>query len=312
MKKVFITCIMLIICAAAFAAFSARQITETDYAMNTVVTITARGANAKKSADAAFAEIRRIERMTDAHNPKSELSKLNESAHISPVRVSDELFSLIELSQTISEKTDGAFDITVFPATELWKITSDNPRVPSDSEISAAADKIGYQNIVLDSAEKTVYYKKEGMKTDLGAVAKGYAADRAAEKIRKSGTKNALLDLGGNIYALGKKSGGKKWNIGLQTPWKSRGEYFKTIQISDESAVTAGAYERYFEKNGIIYHHIFNPKTGMPAESDIQSATVCGKSSAICDALATAVFVGGKEMAETVMDEFKDYTVIVY
>lgn len=283
----------------------------TEYAMNTVIHISASGKNAQRAAEEVTEEIRKIDSRMSAHSKKSEIYQLNLRASKEPLKVSDEVFSLIKKSVYISEKTNGAFDITVKPLADVWNITSENPSLPSDEQISDALSKIGFRNIILDEKNKTVFFAREGMSLDLGAITKGYAADRAAEIFKKHNIKSALVDLGGNIYAVGKKTDGSKWKIGIQAPFKKRGEYFKLYPAEDTSIVTSGAYERYFEINGKIYHHILDPKTGYPAQSGIQSATVVCKNSVLADALSTAVYVLGKEESKSLTDIFDGIHIII-
>lgn len=302
---------MAVIFTASAYFYRMRTFRRTDYALNTVITITASGKGAEEAERAAIGEIRRIDAAFNAHSQTSELAKLNGSPSGEWVHVSDELFALIEKALKISAKTDGAFDITLKPVSDLWAINTENPRVPSDDEIANALGKTGYKNIALDRDKCAVMFKKDGMELDLGAIAKGYAADRAAAIMRKNGIRSALLDLGGNVFAIGKRADGKKWCIGLQTPYKQRGQYFKKIYIEDSAAVTSGAYERYFTENGKMYHHILDPKTGMPSESKIKSATVVCPDSALADALSTAVFVSGEDGAEKIAKSFKNVKITV-
>lgn len=282
---------------------------KTAFALNTAIKITVYAKNASSSADDALKEIYRIDSLMNAHNPSSEISKINSSPD--GAVVSKEVFELIKTAVDISYKTDGAFDITLKPVSDLWNITSENPKVPEPEEIKAALSKTGFKDILLDNETCMVSFKKAGMAIDLGAIAKGYAADRAADVLKKSGVKSALLDLGGNVYAIGRNRYSKKWKIGLQTPWAQRGEYFRVEEIEDSAVVTSGAYERYFEKDGEIYHHIIDPKTGYPAQSDISGVTVICENSALADALSTTIFVSGEKGAKKALENFKEIEIII-
>jgi len=312
MKRIFAFCLALILIFSAI--FTIRFFTspeyceKTSFALNTFIKITTYAKGASEITDMAIKEIHRIDALMNAHSPSSEISKINSSGK---AQVSKEVFDLIRTSIEISEKTDGAFDITLKPVSDLWAITSENPKVPTKEEIEDALSKTGYENIILDEESLTVSLRKEGMAIDLGAIAKGYAADRAKEILENAGVKSALLDLGGNVYAIGKNRYSKKWKIGLQTPWKPRGEFFKAVEIENKAVVTSGAYERYFEKDGKIYHHIMDPKTGCPAESDISSVTIMHENSALADALSTAAFVSGKKGAEKIAKEFEGTEIII-
>lgn len=303
MKKTLIVCLLALIGAICAFSFLKGTASVTDYAMNTVVTITASGMGTKKSVekkiDKAIAEIRRIDRLMSVSNPKSDVYKINSAKKGEYTKVSDEVYSLIEMCIMVSEASDGAFDITVNPLSELWDFTASAPLVPDDKEIKKLLSKVDYRNISLKNS--SVALAKEGMSITLGAVAKGYAADRAAQILKAQGINDAVIDLGGNIYALGKK------RIGIQTPFEQRGKYFDVCIAEDSSVVTSGPYERYFESDGKIYHHILNPKTGYPAESDLESVTVTGKNSAMADALSTAVFAVGTRKAEELVSRFPGF-----
>ncbi len=302
--------VFLCVTSAFFSHF--RIFRRTDYALNTVITIQAAGKNVESAVSEAIRAIKDIDSALNAHSEQSEIYALNHTPFGKWAHVSEETFSLIEKSVEISKKTKGAFDITIKPIADLWNINSETPKIPEDYEIEEVLLKVGYENIELDKKNSKVRFKKAGMEIDLGAIAKGYAADKAAQILRENGIKSALLDLGGNVYAIGKKPGGGKWKIGIQEPFEPRGTYFAKKDLKDCSAVTSGAYERYFEENGKIYHHVLDPKTGRPCESDIKSATVLCPKSYLADALSTAAFVLGKDGAKEIAETFDNVSIIVY
>lgn len=270
--------------------------------MDTVVTVTCYGENAKEGCDRAISEIQRLELLFSPYIETSEIYKINKNAHISPVKTDEEVFRVLERCCEVSEITDGAFDITLKPLKDVWNMKSESPTVPSKERIDRALAMCGYENLTLEDG--CVFFEKEGMALDLGGAVKGYAADKAAEVIKKTGVENALLDLGGNVYVLGKSPKGRAWKIGLQHPGKDRGEYFETIELSNKTCVTSGSYERYFEENGKVYHHIMDPKTGYSADSGLVSVSVVGTSSFESDMASTAAFVMGKEEFLKVKDKF--------
>lgn len=308
MKKYIIAGIGILLVVLCALSLSKRTVSRTDYVMNTVVTISATSHSPSDAVDKALDEIRRIDLLMSATNEKSDISKINNAPYGTGVEVSREVFDLISLSQRVSRISDGAFDISVNPLSLLWNIQSENPVVPDDTEIEKVLASVGYEGILLDKEKCTVTLQNEGMSISLGAVAKGYAADLAAKILKENGVKDAIIDLGGNIYVIGKDK-----RIGIQEPFKKRGEYFRVCTVSDTSVVTSGAYERYFESDGKIYHHILDPKTGRPAQSDIKSATVICKSSALADALSTTLFVAGQDKIQKITDEFgEDIVAILY
>ena len=200
-KKIISVLLCLIICIS-FSGCSEKKVSSTEFALNTVVTLTVYGKNADKAMQAAFGEIKRIESLLSAYVETSEVFKINKNAHLAPVEVSDETVFVLKKALEMSEKTDGAFDITVKPLVDLWNIKSENPSVPSDADIDKTKKLVNYKDVVIDGNK--VSFKKEGMQIDLGGAAKGYCADKAVEVLKSYGIKNALLDLGGNIFALGK------------------------------------------------------------------------------------------------------------
>ncbi len=278
--------------------FVPRTATITDYAMNTVVSVTVRSHSAAAAAQKAIDEVKRIESLMSATVPGSDVYRINSAGAGASVQVSGEVYELIQMSLNVSDITDGAFDITVNPLSELWDFNAADPKVPDAEDIAECLSLVSYRDIALNPAQSSVTLAKEGMSISLGAVAKGYAADRAAQILRDEGVHDAIVDLGGNIYAIGSK------RIGIQTPFKSRGEYFTTVDAEDCSVVTSGSYERYFAADDKIYHHIIDPGTGYPSASGLKSATVVSKSSALADALSTALFVAGEDRADSIVSSF--------
>ncbi|MDR0638649.1 MAG: FAD:protein FMN transferase [Spirochaetaceae bacterium] len=234
----------------------------------------------------------------------SELSQVNQNAGIRPVAVSGELITVLQRALFFANLTDGAFNPAVGPLVKLWNIGAENARLPGESEIAAALSLIDYCGIEVDEANQTVFLKYEGMSLDLGGIAKGYAADELVNILRAAGIRRAVIDLGGNIYAHGSKTPKQKWRIGIQNPFSPRGEYLAVEESADETLVTSGVYERFFEENGVRYHHILDPKTGYPADSGLLSVTVIAESSLDADALSTSLFVLGYEQGCGLLSRF--------
>ncbi len=283
-KKILLFCIVpaLILTGAVFSQNV--SCSETKFMLDTYVTLTARGFNAKKAVSECFDEIKNFEQKSSVYISDSEISRLNETGENT---LSDELLRLVSNAKIYTSETDGAFDITVKPLADLWNIKNFT-RVPTEAEIAETMPKIGADNIEI--SENSVRLKN-GAQIDLGGAAKGYLADKCAQIMQKHRVKSAICDLGGNIYALG----GKNIKIGLQNPNGARGEYFGYIEGKNISVVTSGGYERFAELDGKKYIHIISPLNGKCAESDVASASIIGKSSEKCDAFATAVCVLGVE-----------------
>ena len=301
-----LTAAFVIVIVALCIRFSVTTKSSTDYAMNTVIGITVKSRNPDEDIKVAVDEVKRIDSLMSATNPKSDIFKINKAPAGKATKVSEETCRLISLALEISENSGGDFDISVNSLSELWNINSPNPRVPKDKDIQDLLECTNYKDIEVDIQNSTVTLKKEGMTISLGAIAKGYAADKAAKLLKDRGVEEAMIDLGGNVYVVGNEK-----TIGIQTPFEVRGEYFTTCKVSDKAVVTSGAYERYFEKDGKRYHHILNPHTGYPADSGIASVTVISDNSALADGLTTAIYVMGEEKTKTMIKKYKNVEVII-
>ena len=256
------------------------------------------------------AEGKRLEKLFSANIPDSDVRRASDGQG-KWVEVSEETYALVKRAVELSEDTDGAFDPALGRITKLWKIGSDGARVPEEEEISAALRCCGCKNIALKEEDGAYFIKVTGgALIDLGGIAKGRVADIMVKKLADDGIKSALIDLGGNLAVTGERPGGGKWRLGIQTPERPRGEYFGTVSVSDCSVVTSGAYERYLEKDGVRYHHIFDPSTGRPADSDFSSVTVIDRDSTKADALSTALFVMGRDGADGYLKEHKDIAAV--
>ncbi len=236
-----------------------------------------------------------IENIMSAHREGAELYRLSTRAGGLPITLSTELFALIEEAFEIAEKTGFYFNPAVGPLVSLWGIGEENPRIPTSDEIKTARALTSLGDINLNPEESSLHFAKSGMSIDLGAIAKGYAADTLAELFKSLDIPYALIDLGGNIFCHGRRPDGRNWRIGIQDPDSSRGDYLGVLELEEGSVVTSGDYERYFEEDGKRYHHILDPETGWPAENDLRSVTVVSHSSARADAYATAAFVAGSQ-----------------
>ena len=175
----------------------------------------------------------------------------------------------------------------------LWDFTSGAKKIPAKTEIEEALPLVNYKNVELSDAR--IRFEKQGMGLDLGAIAKGYIADKMKEFLISKGVKSAIIDLGGNVLCVGKRPDNKPFRIGIQRPFAGRSETVATVEIEDKSVVSSGIYERYFEKNGTLYHHILNPKTGYPYENDLVSVTIISDKSVDGDGLSTSCFALGLE-----------------
>ena len=233
----------------------------------------------------------------------SEISKINDNAGIDYVRVSDDTFKVIKEAIDFSKASNDTFDISIGPIIDLWGIGTDNAKVPTKEDIQSKLSLVNYKNILLDENTHSVKLSKKNMKIDLGGIAKGYAADKIYAYLKEENLESALINLGGNIYALGTKSNNQPFSIGIQDPTKVRGNSIGNIKISNKSVVTSGIYERYLEVNDKIYHHMLDPHTGYPFDNNLSSVTIVSDTSMICDALSTTTFGLGIEGGMRLIDD---------
>ena len=270
-------------------------LSESEMLMGTVVTVSLYDKQDQEILDKVFSKVKELESILSINEAGTLVDKINEEAGINPVKVDDDTYTIIKKGIEYSELSNGLFDITVGPIVKLWSIGLPEAKVPTQAEIDEKLPLIGYNDIELNDEDKTVYLKRKGMIIDLGGIAKGYTADVISNILTEEGVKSAIIDLGGNIFAHGKKVNGDDWRIGIQDPYSDRGDKVGVITVSNKSVVTSGIYERYIEKDGIKYHHILSPLTGYPYENEIAGITIVSDKSVDGDALSTSVFAMGVE-----------------
>ncbi|MEZ4809306.1 MAG: FAD:protein FMN transferase [Allomuricauda sp.] len=259
--------------------------------------------------DEAVSEIERIEKIISSWDENSETAQINKNAGIKPVQVSPELFGLIERSKKISEITDGAFDISYASMDKIWKFDGSMQSMPSKQEIAKSVAKVGYEKIILDPEEHTVFLSETGMRIGFGAIGKGYAADRAKELLVSKQVKGGIINASGDLTTWGTKATGEKWLVGIANPL-SKEKVFSWLPIVESSVATSGNYEKYVILNGKKYSHIIDPRTGYPT-TGISSVSVFAKQAELCDALATAVFTMGKDSGIHMINQIDGVEVVV-
>ncbi len=272
----------------------------TGFALDTVVTITLYDlgkADAEDVLSAAFDEIERLESLLSVTREDSDVWRIN-TADGRPVTVAKETAEVLTFALRYAQLSDGALDVTVRPVSQLWDFTAQ--AVPDAAALQQAVELVDYHNLSVDG--QTVTLTRGAI--DLGGVAKGYIADRVAVLLKEKGVRSALVDLGGNIVAVGDKAG-EPFRIGIKDPMKTD-SLCAVIEKNDISVVTSGIYERGFDKDGVRYHHLLDPATGMPVQNTLASVTIVCKKSADADALSTACFVMGEERAKTLIDSLPD------
>jgi len=278
----------------------------TEFALGTFCHITLFEREQDKVYNDVFARIREIENLMSVNISSSDVSRVNAAAGIEPVQVHEETFAVIKLALHYAKLSGGAFDPTVGSIVSLWGIGGGRPRVPFQAEIDETLHLVNWQYVELDEETRSVFLSQQGMALDLGAIAKGYAADEAAAVIRNSGVERAIINLGGNILTCGERKDGKPWRVGVQNPNDDRNKYIGVLQVRERSVVTSGVYERFFEKEGRRYHHIFSPESGYPADNGLLSVTITAPRSIDADALATAVFVLGYDSGSALIESLAE------
>ncbi len=260
----------------------------------------------RQALEAVFDEAARIDRLMSTYREDSEISKINREAATAPVVAGDELFSLIQRSLDISVLTRGAFDITYDSVGQHYDFRE--RRRPDAATVEAERPLINYRLVKLDRAARTVSFARAGVRINLGGIAKGYVVERGIEILRKGGCEHAIVTAGGDSRLLGDRRG-RPWMVGIRDP-REDGEVAISIPLVDEAVSTSGDYERYFDEDGVRYHHIIKPSTGAPAEG-VHSATVFGPDAVITDALSTSVFVMGVEQGLKLIGTLPDYESVV-
>lgn len=276
-----------------------KTIKRTQILLGTVVEIQVRDADEKKVEDAiskAFAEVIRIDDLFTTYNEESLVWKLNNTTD-SIIYVDPEIYNLIVLCDSITKLSNGSFDVSLDNLTKAWGFYTDDPHLPSKEAIDSALSLSGWENIKL--LDRNRIEKKKGVGLNFGAIAKGYAVDKAIDVLKRSGVAQALVNAGGEISVIG-----NDWIVGIQHP-RAINSIIKKIKLDGYTVATSGDYEQYFEVDGVRYHHILDPKAGYPSR-ELQSVTIINKSNTFADGLATAVFVMGKENGMKLIESLND------
>ncbi len=259
------------------------------FAMDTYMTLTAYGENAENALSLAEDKINELDTLLSTGNAESEIYQLNQKGSAT---LSDTSVLLLQRSFEINESTNGAFDPAVYPLMELWGFTTKDYKVPTDDEIKSTLPLTSLSNVSLDSTTNEVKFTVEGTKIDFGGIAKGYTSAQVMELFKEQGVTSAMVSLGGNVQLLGTKPDGSNWRVAVQNP-EADENYLGIIEASDKAIITSGGYERYFEQDGKVYHHIIDPQTGYPADSDLKSVTIISHDGTLADGYSTSLFVMG-------------------
>ena len=296
--------LILLACAAALLGGCGRRQTEpvsrSGFLLNTFVTVTLYDSEDEAILDGCMDLCREYEGLLSRTIETSEIYQIN---HRPPgtreMEVSEDTADVIEKGLYYSRLSGGAFDITIEPISSLWDFTSENPQVPDPSLIEENLPRVGYEKLEVEGNK--ILFSDDGTTIDLGAIAKGFIADRMKEYLLDQGVKSAIINLGGNVLCVG-ANGKNPFRIGIQRPYASHNETAGVVEVEDMSVVSSGVYERHFEKDGINYHHILNPETGYPYENGLTAVTILSRQSVDGDGLSTTCFSLGLEKGMELID----------
>ena len=261
--------------------------------------------DAERILDEAFTEIKRYENLLSKTVEGSDVDRINKAGG-QPTEVSDETMDVIRLCMEAGLISGGKFDMTIGAVTELWDFKSENPQIPSQQNIDKALTTVDYTKMRTQGSSITL--TNPDARLDFGGVAKGYIADRIGAFLKEKGVEKAIVNLGGNIVTVGQKDEDTLWNIGIERPYSDRTEIMGTVQVADATVVTSGIYERNFQQDGVLYHHVLDPATGYPVETDLEAITLVAAegNSGFCDSLSTICILLGKDKALALIESLQE------
>lgn len=305
LQTILLTFIVMLLSGCAVT--SQEPISKTGFYFDTVITITIYDSDKEDLLEQCFSYCDAFEKQISRTIETSEVSRVN-AAKGQPVEVSETTLELIKKGIEYGDLTDGAFDITISPLSELWDFKNNPGTVPSDNEIFEALSHVNYESIIIEG--NAVALTDPDAAIDLGGIAKGYIADKLKEYLLGEGVQSALINLGGNILTIGEKPNGTAFNIGIQRPFDEQNTTIASVAVRNSSVVTSGSYERYFETDDKIYHHILNTQTGYPCDNGLLSVTILSDKSVDGDALSTACFALGLEDGQKLIDSMQNVEAI--
>lgn len=302
-KRMGMIALTAIICLTGCSVKQTEPISKTGLYFDTVIKIDIYDSTNRELLDQCFTYCEEFEQLISRTIETSDISKINHASGL-PVTVSDITVELIKKGIAYSELTNGAFDITIAPLSELWDVKNNPGILPSEAEISEALSHVNYKNIQISGNEVSLLDPEAAI--DLGGIAKGYMADQLKEYLVSEGVKSALINLGGNILTIGTKPNGQPFKLGIQKPFDKQGTPITAVDSIDNSLVSSGVYERYFELDGVRYHHILNTETGYPYDNGLLSVSILSPDSVDGDALSTACFALGLEDGMKLIDSLEN------
>lgn len=286
----------------------------TNYAMGTYVQQTVYGKNGQAGATKAASAISDLENEISWRVEGSDIQKLNAQAGGDPVKVSEETLSVLQVSLDVAQESGGAFDPTIYPLSSLWDFGGDNQQLPSQDSIDKFLPCVNYRDLILNEDNSTAQLQTELEAVDLGAAGKGAACDAALQAYRDAGVDNAVIAVGGSIGVMGRRLTQENWRISVRDPDKNAQDSdagMGVLELSEGFVSTSGVYEKYFEQNGTLYHHILDPATGYPVENDLLSVSVVAQTGVLSDLLSTACFVLGMEKSLPLLEHYNAQAVFI-
>ena len=263
------------------------------FALDTEISLKVYGSKREEVLKKLENKINELDELLSTGKDSSEVSRLNNTGK---AVLSETSNSLVKKSLELNKQTGGLFDITLSPLMDLWGFPSKTDKVPSDKEIKEPLKNVGSDKIIFDEATGEISFKNKGMKIDFGGIGKGYITDELVKILTEEKVESAIINLGGNVFGFNKKPDGSLWNVAIRDPNEPE-NYMAAVKLEDSAVITSGGYERYFEEGGKIYHHILNPKTGKPSDSDLKSVSIVSKDGTLADALSTSLFIMGEKKA---------------
>lgn len=297
MKKIVLAATLLV---TAFLLGGCDTSTETEkdatahsrevFAMDTVMTLEAYGDHAEAALDAAALEIERLDTLFSISSIDGDIARLNAEK---TVHAEADTIALLQCAEDIAASTNGLFDCTIAPLMDAWGFTSGNYQVPDAATITTLLTNVDHSQVHLNGETVTI---PNNVSVDLGGIAKGFTSNRIMEIFSEHGVTSGVISLGGNVQTLGTKPDGSLWRVGIQDP-ENADQLLATLEIADQAVITSGAYQRFFEKDGVTYHHIIDPRTGYPADSGLTSVSIVSEDGTLADGLSTALFIMGRDAA---------------
>ncbi len=306
---IFIVCLLVIItlvgCTSKSTSDASRSASY--FIFDTIVTVKVYSEHVEdQHFDAIELILNRIDHAMNRQLKGSEIAQVNQQAGLGAVPVSAETFLVVQKAIDYAQRSEGRFDPTIGPLVDLWKIGTEDANLPDEASINETIELVNYKDVLINEQQKSIMLNRADMSIDLGAIAKGYAADQVAAYLKNEGFDSAIIDLGGNILAMGTKPNNELWTIAIQNPESKRGDNIGTLRVNNKTIVSSGVYERYFMQDGVRYHHIFDSTTGYPIVNNLLSLTIVTTHSIDADALSTTLFSMGLEKGMTFVESIKD------